>query len=145
MLPVWEMPQTATGTVGIQARRQNLAPALNLLPLPPDERQTRKDNPMNRIILAAAAILTLGTVGATAGELPSYDFAGFPITPFQMSVLGQSGAMREQPAAPMRVIDGMPASPMQIAVLSRRPTTTTQAARPFWAAENQIGITIRAQ
>jgi hypothetical protein len=99
----------------------------------------------NRIILAAAAFLTLGVAGATASELPSYDFAGLPITPFQMSVLGQSGAMREQPAAPSLMRDGMPASPVQIAVLSRRSTTTAQAARPFWAAENQIGITIRAQ
>ena len=99
----------------------------------------------NRMILAAAALLTLGTVGATAGELPSYDFAGLPITPHQMSLLGQSGAMQEQPSAPMRVLDGMPASPVQVAVLSRRPTTTAQAARPFWAAETQIGITIRAQ
>ena len=99
----------------------------------------------NRMILAAAAILTLGTAGATAGELPSYDFAGFPVTVHQMSVLGQSGAIQEQPAAPTLMRDGMPASPMQTAGLSRRPTTTAQAARPFWAAETQIGITIRAQ
>jgi len=119
---------------------------VNLLPLPPDERQTRKDTPMtNRMILAVAAILTLGTAGATAGELPSYDFAGFPITPHQMSLLGQSGAMQEQPAPPSLLRDGMPASPMQIAVLSRRSTTTAQSARPFWAAETQIGITVRAQ
>jgi hypothetical protein len=99
----------------------------------------------NRMILAAAAILTLWTAGATAGELPSYDFAGFPVTAHQMSVLGQSGAIQERQAAPSLMRDGMPASPMQIAVLSRRPTTTAQAARPFWAAETQIGITIRAQ
>ena len=99
----------------------------------------------NRMILAAGAILTLGTVGATAAELPSYDFAGFPVTPAQMRVIGQSGAVQEQPAAPSLLRDGMPASPMQIAVLSRRATTTAQATRPFWAAENQIGITVRAQ
>jgi hypothetical protein len=97
------------------------------------------------MILAAAATLMLGTAGATAGELPSYDFAGFPVTPHQMSLLGASGAMQEQPAAPMRLIDGMPASPVQIAVLSRRPATTAQSERPFWAAENQIGITTRSQ
>ena len=99
----------------------------------------------NRMILAAATILTLGTVGATAGELPSYDFAGFPVTAHQMSVLGQSGAVQEQPNAPSLLRDGMPASPMQIAVLSRRHTTMAQAERPFWAAENQIGITVRTQ
>jgi hypothetical protein len=97
------------------------------------------------MILAAAAILMLGTAGAAAGELPSYDFAGFPVTPHQMSLLGASGAMQEQPAAPMRLIDGMPASPVQIAVLSRRPATTAQFARPFWAAETQIGVTTRSQ
>lgn len=99
----------------------------------------------NRTILAAAAVLTLATAGATAGELPSYDFAGFPITPHQMSVIGQSGAIQEQPSAPWRLLDGIPASPVQIAVLSRRPSTTVQSARPFRAAETQIGITIRSQ
>jgi hypothetical protein len=99
----------------------------------------------NRMILAAAALLTLGMAGATAGELPSYDFAGFPITSHQMSLLGQSGAMQEQPAAPSLLREGMPASPVQIAVLSRRSATTAQSARPFWAAETQIGITTRSQ
>jgi hypothetical protein len=68
--------------------------------------------------LAAAAILMLGVASATAGELPSYNLAGFPITPHQMSVLGQSGYVRERPAAPMILREGMPACPHQIAVLS---------------------------
>src|SRR5689334_20094593 len=96
-------------------------------------------------ILAAAATLMLGTAGATAGELPRYDIAGFPITPLQLSVLGQSGDTREQAAAPTLLFDGMPASPLQIAVLSRHPLTTAQSARPFVAAETQIGAATRSQ
>jgi hypothetical protein len=96
-------------------------------------------------ILAAAAILMLGMAGATAGELPRYDVAGFPVTPLQMSVLGQSGDVREQPAAPTLLRDDMPASPHQIAVLSRRPATTAQSARPFEAAQTQIGPVTRSE
>ena len=96
-------------------------------------------------ILAAAAILMLGTAAATAGELPRYDFAGFPITPMQMSVLGPSGHTQERPASPQLMRDDMPASPHQIAVLSHRPSTTAQSARPFEAAQTQIGVTTRSE
>jgi len=77
-------------------------------------------------IVTAAAILMLGMSGASAGELPSYDFAGFPIAPHQMSALGQSGRVQERPAAPTLLRDDMPASPHQIAVLGRRTQTTAQ-------------------
>ena len=59
--------------------------------------------------LVAAAILMLGVAGATAGELPTYEFAGFAITPHQMSVLGLSAHVRERPAAPTLLREGMPA------------------------------------
>jgi hypothetical protein len=96
-------------------------------------------------ILAAAAILMLGMAGASAGELPSYDIAGFPITPLQMSVLGQSGNTQEQPAAPTLLREGMPASPHQMAVLSHRPKTSAESARPFEAAQTQIGAITRSE
>lgn len=96
-------------------------------------------------ILTAAAILMLGMAGASAGELPSYDVAGFPITPHQMSVLEQSGAVQERPAAPTLLRDGMPASPHQIAVLSRRSHTTADLARPYEAAETRIGPVTRSE
>jgi hypothetical protein len=96
-------------------------------------------------ILPAAAILMLATAGATAGELPRYDVAGFPATPHQMSVLGQSGDTQEQPAAPTLLFDGMPASPLQIAVLTRRPQTTAQSARPIVAAESRIDTVTRSE
>src|ERR1051325_10751242 len=95
-------------------------------------------------IVIPAAILMLGAAGASAGELPSYDFAGFPITPHQMSVLGQSGHVQEQASMPTLVREGMPASPHQIAVLSRR-QHTADTARPFAAANNQIGTVTRAE
>ena len=94
---------------------------------------------------AAAAILMLGVASATAGELPAYDFAGFPITPHQMSVLGQSGYERERPAAPMFLCEGMPASPHQIAVLSHRSGATAQFERPFEAAETRTGTVTRSE
>ncbi len=98
-----------------------------------------------RYLLAAAAILTLGAAGARAGDLPSYDVAGFPATPLQMSVLGQSGATQERPAMPMLMHDGMPASPHQIAVLSQRVRTTAQSPRPFDSAQTQTGTTTRSE
>jgi hypothetical protein len=98
-----------------------------------------------RYAILTAAILMLGMAGASAGELPSYDFAGFPVTPHQMSVLGQSGQMQEQAAAPTLLREGMPASPHQIAVLSRRSHTTANSARPYEAAETQIGPVTRTE
>ena len=92
-------------------------------------------------ILAAAAILMLGMAGARAGELPSYEFAGLPISPLQMSVLGQSGHEQERPAVPTLMDDGMPASPHQIAVLSRHP----HAAAALEAAQMRIGTVTRVE
>jgi len=61
----------------------------------------------------------LGTVGASGGELPQYEVAGFPISPHQISVLG-SGDVQEQSFSPTLTLDGMPASPHQIAVIGLR-------------------------
>ena len=110
---------------------------MNLLAVPSDQwRHRRKVNKMNkRFSILTAAVVMLGVAGATAGELPTYDFAGFPITPHQMSVLGQSGGVQEQPPAPSPLREGMPASPHQIAVLSHRPARTAPS---FGAAQTQI-------
>jgi hypothetical protein len=97
-----------------------------------------------RYPIDTAAILMLGMAGASAGELPSYDVAGFPVTAHQMSVLGQSGDVQEQPSMPTLLRQGMPASPHQIAVLSRR-QQTAESARPFAAAETRIGTVTRAE
>lgn len=71
---------------------------------------------LQRISIAAVTVLVLGTVGASAGEQPQYEVAGFPITPHQISVLG-SGGLQEQSPTPTLTLNGMPASPHQIAVI----------------------------
>lgn len=53
----------------------------------------------NRLSIAAAAALVLGTVGANATELPTYEVLGFPITPHQFVTLGPANAQQETPAA----------------------------------------------
>ena len=65
---------------------------------------------------ASQASSVLGAVGASGGELPQYEVAGFPISPHQISVLG-SGDVQEQSSSPTLTLDGMPASPHQIAVI----------------------------
>ena len=93
-------------------------------------------------IITATVVIMLGVAGATAGELPTYDFAGFPITPLQMSVLGSSSEIRERTAAPTLMRDGMPASPHQIAVLSHRSRTATQQTS---LQPSQTGIVVRPE
>ena len=51
--------------------------------------------------------------------IPSYELAGFPISPHQWSVLG-SANIKEQSPSPSLTMAGMPASAHQIAVLTPR-------------------------
>ena len=81
---------------------------------------------LQRISIKALMAFVLGTVGASAGELPQYEVAGFPISPHQFSVLG-SGSIQEQLPTPTLTLDGMPASPHQIAVI--RPQTKQHIAQ----------------
>ena len=74
---------------------------------------------LQRISIAAVIALVLGIVGASAGELPQYEVAGFPISPHQISVLG-SVSVQEQSPTPTLTLDGMPASSHQIAVIGPR-------------------------
>jgi hypothetical protein len=74
---------------------------------------------LQRISITAGIALLLGTVDASAGQLPQYEVAGFPINPHQISVLG-SGGIQEQSPTPTLTLDGMPASPHQIAVIGPR-------------------------
>jgi hypothetical protein len=71
---------------------------------------------LQRISIKALTAVVLGTVGASAGDLPRYEVTGFPISPLQMSVL-KSGDIQEQSPTPMLTLNGMPASPHQIAVI----------------------------
>ena len=50
-----------------------------------------------RISIPAVTALVLGTLGASAGELPQYGVAGFPISPLQISILGSSDVQEQSP------------------------------------------------
>ncbi|MBR0755595.1 hypothetical protein JQ604_25725 [Bradyrhizobium jicamae] len=53
----------------------------------------------NRLSIATAAALVIGTIGANAAELPTYEVMGFPITPHQFVALGPANAQQETLAA----------------------------------------------
>ena len=74
---------------------------------------------LQQLSTAAITALMLGTMGASAGEQPQYEVAGFPISPHQISVLGSRG-IQEQSPTPTLTLNGMPASPHQVAVLQPR-------------------------
>jgi len=74
-----------------------------------------------RISIPTVTALVLGTLGASAGELPQYEVAGFPISPLQISILGSSD-VQEQSPTPTLTLNGMPASPHQLGVIRSRPT-----------------------
>ncbi len=69
-----------------------------------------------RFSILAAAAFVISAAGANAGELPTYERSGFPISLVQVSVLG-SAQVREQAPAATLALSGMPASPHQFAVL----------------------------
>ena len=75
------------------------------------------------LVMAATGVLIPIAAAASAAELPSYELAGFPISPHQWSVVG-SANIKEQSPSPSLTMAGMPASPHQVAVLTprRRPT-----------------------
>jgi hypothetical protein len=74
---------------------------------------------LKRISLNAVTALVLGTVRVSAGELPKYEVAGFPLSSVQIAVLGSDRAQEQSPT-PTLMLNGMPASPLQIAVLHRQ-------------------------
>ena len=74
---------------------------------------------MYRFSIAAAALM-LGGAGAMAGERPTFELMGFPITQHQVAVVG-SAYVRERSPTPTLMLEGTPASPHQIAVLTLRP------------------------
>jgi hypothetical protein len=80
-----------------------------------------------RLSIAASALLITGGV-ATAAELPTYEAAGFPVTPHQLATIGAANANERAPAA-TPVLSGMPASPHQFAVLTPRGKTTAGSVR----------------
>jgi hypothetical protein len=75
---------------------------------------------LQRTSITAVAALMIGTIAASARELPQYEVAGFPITTLQLSIIGSRGVQEQSPASTL-TLDGMPASPHQIAVVGRSP------------------------
>ncbi|MCJ9700163.1 hypothetical protein [Bradyrhizobium sp. SHOUNA76] len=53
----------------------------------------------NRLSIAAAAAFMMGTIGANAGELPTYEVMGFPITPHQFAAVGPANARQDTSTA----------------------------------------------
>jgi hypothetical protein len=53
----------------------------------------------NRLSIATAAALLMGSVGANAADLPTYEVLGFPITPHQFVILGPANAQQATPVA----------------------------------------------
>ena len=79
--------------------------------------------------VAAAGTLMLSGTGASAAELPSYELAGFPISPHQFSVLGSANVEEQSPSSSL-TLAGMPASPHQVAVLTPHARPTGELAPP---------------
>jgi len=88
----------------------------------------QKEIAMKKTILMAAmaAAMMIGS-GAGAGELPTFELMGFPITRHQVALMGAQG-VHEQSAAATLTFGGMPASPHQIAVLTPRAGLMAKAA-----------------
>ena len=82
---------------------------------------------MNRLfsIVPIAALMVSGA-GALAAELPSYEIAGFPVSPHQFVAVSSADVKERAPTATL-TLGGMPASPLQIIVLTPRPGTAVGA------------------
>ena len=74
---------------------------------------------MYRLLLSAALAVALQGANAAAGELPTFELLGFPVSRHQVAVLG-SANIEERAPSPALVWGGMPASPHQVAVLTPR-------------------------
>jgi hypothetical protein len=97
-----------------------------------------QENAMYRLLLSAAFTVALQGANAAAGELPTFELSGFPVSRHQAAVLG-SANVDEQAFSPTLIWRGMPASPHQVAILTPRrrvlgeqmvsdgPQTTAQA------------------
>jgi hypothetical protein len=112
-----------------------LAKRVNAIAWPCDQAgmtnaQTRQqpERIMNRLfsIVPVAALMLCGA-GASAAEFPTYEIAGFPISPHQF-VAAPSSQVQERAPTPTLTLGGMPASPHQIMVLTPRSRLAEEAA-----------------
>ena len=82
---------------------------------------------MYRLLLSAGLAVVLQEANAAAGELPTFELLGFPVSRHQVAVLG-SANIEEQAPSPTFTWGGMPASPHQVAVLTPRPRVAQEVA-----------------
>jgi hypothetical protein len=84
--------------------------------------------------ITVAAFLMIGGIGTAAAEPPSYEVAGFSVTPHQLVVLGPAGAEQELPAA----VATTAASPHQLAVMTPRRIDRQEHAQIFLGTVGQV-------
>ena len=80
---------------------------------------------MYRLLLSAGLAVALQGANAAAGELPTFELLGFPVSRHQVAVLGSANVEEKVPSPTW---GGMPASPHQVAVLTPRPRVAEEAA-----------------
>lgn len=93
---------------------------------------------MYRLLLSAGLAVSLQGANAAAGELPTFELFGFPVSRHQVAVLG-SANVQEQAPIPTLTRDGMPASPHQVAVLTPRQRVADETA----AMSKTVGLSAR--
>jgi len=76
--------------------------------------------PLNARLVRSAVSAALLSGIASAKALPFYELSGFPVSPHQISVLGETGNLKEQSPTTSLTMDGMPASPQQVLTLTPR-------------------------
>ena len=89
---------------------------------------------MKMMLSIAAALVIAGGASARAAELPSFEVAGFPISPVQVQLLGGANVAEQTP------VGGVAASPHQIGVLTPRPRPTVAA---ISTAATTVGVAVR--
>ena len=65
---------------------------------------------MYRLLLSVALAVALQGVNATAGELPTFELLGFPVSRHQVAVLGSANVKEQGPSFLLLFGEGMPAS-----------------------------------
>ena len=75
---------------------------------------------MKKISIAAAFAMAGSTI-AFAAELPTYEVAGFPVSPVQARLIGAANLEEKTPVSTAAI------SPHQLSVLTPRPKLTTAA------------------
>jgi hypothetical protein len=93
---------------------------------------------MYRLLLSAGLAVALQAPNAAAGELPTFELLGFPVSPHHVAVLGSANVEEQTPSRTL-TWGGMPASPHQVAVLTPRPRVAEEAA----VTSKTVGLSAR--